>query len=117
MVEDLITHEGNTSEPGRSRARPGGQGHAGPLREGEEPEPRMNGREKSDPAIVATKPANDAGRRVERSPAEELVERRTGAEGNASHRNTHRAQNRASVTQALERVRQAASFAVIYPRW
>src|SRR5437868_3009783 len=36
----------------------------------------MHGREKSDPAIVATKPANKAGR-----PAAEPVERRAGAEG------------------------------------
>jgi len=30
---------------------------AGPHREGEEPKPMMNGPEKSDPAIVAMKPA------------------------------------------------------------
>ena len=46
----------------------------------------MNGREKSDPAIVARKPTNEAGR-----PAEEPVERRAGAEGNAAPHNTHRA--------------------------
>src|SRR4051794_36263091 len=68
----------------------------------------MNGREKSDLAIVAKKPTNDAGRRVDRSRAEEPVERRARAEGSASRQSTHRAQNRASVTQALERVRQAA---------
>ena len=33
---------------------------AGPRREGEEPKPMMNGPEKSDPAIVAMKPANKA---------------------------------------------------------
>ena len=32
----------------------------GPHREGEEPKPMMHGREKSDPAIVAVKPANKA---------------------------------------------------------
>jgi RNA-directed DNA polymerase len=63
----------------------------------------MNGHEKSDPAIVATKPTNKAGR-----PAAEPVERRAGAEGNAGRQSTHRAQDRESVTQALERVRQAA---------
>src|SRR5580765_1701183 len=63
----------------------------------------MNGREKSDPVIVAVMPPNEAGR-----PAEEAVERRAGAEGNASQHSTHRAQDRASVTQGLERVRQAA---------
>jgi RNA-directed DNA polymerase len=63
----------------------------------------MNGREKSDPAIVATKPTNEAGQ-----PAEEPVEPRAGAEGNADQQSTHRTQIRARVTQALDRVRQAA---------
>ncbi len=63
----------------------------------------MNGREKSDPAIVAWKPPNEAGR-----PAEEAVERRAGAEGNADQQNTHRTQIRARVTPALDRVREAA---------
>ncbi len=63
----------------------------------------MNGHEKSDPAIVATKPTNEAGQ-----PAEEPVERRAGAEGNADQQSTHRTQIRARVTQALDRVRQAA---------
>ena len=63
----------------------------------------MNGREKSDPAIVARKPTNEAGQ-----PAEEPVERRAGAEGNADQQSTHRTQIRARVTQALDRVRQAA---------
>ncbi len=63
----------------------------------------MNGREKSDPAIVARKPTNKAGQ-----PAEEPVERRAGAEGNADQQSTHRTQIRARVTQALDRVRQAA---------
>jgi retron-type reverse transcriptase len=63
----------------------------------------MDGYEKSDPAVVARKPTNKAGR-----PAAELVERRAGAEGNANRQSTRRAQDRESVTQALERVRQAA---------
>ena len=63
----------------------------------------MHGREKSDPAIVARKPANNAGQ-----PAAERVERRAGTEGNAGQQNTRRAQDRESVSQALERVRQAA---------
>jgi hypothetical protein len=61
----------------------------------------MHGRERSDPAIVARKPTNKA----ERSAAEP-VERRAGAEGNAGRHHTHRAQDRASVSQALDRVRQ-----------
>jgi RNA-directed DNA polymerase len=75
----------------------------GPQREGEEPSPLMHGREKSDPAIVAMNPTNNA-RRL----AAELVEPRAGAEGNASQQSMRRAQDRESVSQALERVRQVA---------
>jgi RNA-directed DNA polymerase len=63
----------------------------------------MNGREKSDSAIVATKPANNAGK-----PAAEWVEPRAGTKGNTGQSHTRRAQNRASVSQGLERIRQAA---------
>src|SRR3970282_992946 len=62
-----------------------------------------NGRETSDPAIVAMKPTNAAGR-----PTAEPVERRAGTEGNADQHSTRRAQDRASVSQALDRVQQAA---------
>jgi RNA-directed DNA polymerase len=75
----------------------------GPHREGEEPKPMMDAGEKSDSAIVATKPTNKAGR-----PAAEPVERRAGTEGNAGQQRTRRAQDRASVSQALDRIRQAA---------
>ena len=61
----------------------------------------MHEREKSDPAIVAMKPANNA----ERSAAEP-VEPRAGAEGNVGQHSTDRAQNRATLSQALERIRQ-----------
>src|SRR6266699_357485 len=61
----------------------------------------MHEREKSDPAIVAVKPTNKA----ERSAAEP-VEPRAGTKGNADQHNTCRAQNRVSVSQALERIRQ-----------
>ena len=63
----------------------------------------MKGREKSDPAIVVTKPTNKAGR-----PAAEPVERRAGTEGNAIQQSTSRTQNRNSVSKALGRVRKAA---------
>ena len=63
----------------------------------------MHGREKSDSAIIATKPTNKAGR-----PVAEPVERRAGTKGNADQQSTRRAQDRESVSQALERVRQAA---------
>src|SRR4051812_45625701 len=62
----------------------------------------MHGREKSDLAIGAAKPANNDGR-----PSAELVERRAGAEGNVLQQSTRRAQDRVSVSQALARVRQA----------
>src|SRR5712672_2015720 len=63
----------------------------------------MHEREKSDPAVVAVKPANAA----ERS-ATESVEPRAGAKGNASQLSTGRAQKRATVSQGLERIRQVA---------
>jgi RNA-directed DNA polymerase len=63
----------------------------------------MHEREKSDSAIVAKKPTNKAGRS-----AAEPVERRAGTKGNAEQQSTRRAQDRESVSQALNRVRQAA---------
>jgi RNA-directed DNA polymerase len=63
----------------------------------------MNGRGESDSAIVAGKPTN----KVERSAAEP-VEQRAEAKGNASQQSTGRAQNRATVSPALERIRQVA---------
>jgi len=63
----------------------------------------MHGLEKSDPAVVAMKPANKAGQ-----PAAEWVEPRAGTEGNTGHPRTRRTQCRCSVSQGLERVRQAA---------
>ena len=95
----------STSRAERSRRKLGDPAsgllaHApGPHREGEEPKPMMHGRGKSDSAIVAVKPANKA----ERSAAES-VEPRAGTEGNADQQSTRRAQDRVSVTQALERI-------------
>src|SRR5262245_15673479 len=63
----------------------------------------MHDPEKSDSAIVAAKPPNNAG-----PPAAEAVEPRAGAKGNADQQSTHRTQSRKCVTQALSRVRQAA---------
>ena len=56
---------------------------AGPHREDEESKPMMREREKSDPAIVARKPANKAGRS-----AAELVERRAGTKRNTGQQST-----------------------------
>jgi hypothetical protein len=86
----------------------------------------MHGPGKSDSAIVARKPTNKAGQ-----PAAEPVERRAGAEGNAGQQSTCRAQNRESVSQALERIRHVALqgmercvrhprarwLGVTHPRW
>src|SRR5271167_3323007 len=63
----------------------------------------MHGREKSDSVIVARKSPNKTGQ-----PAAEAMERRTEAKENASQQSPRRAQNRESVSQALERVRKAA---------
>jgi len=101
-----------------------GAAAAGPHREGEEPKPMMHGPEKSDPAIVAMKPANKAegppaARPAEEKHAAELGERRVGTKGNADQQSMRRTQRRASVSQALERIRQVASdrSAVTHPRW
>ena len=63
----------------------------------------MHDPEKSHSAVVAVKPPNKVG-----SPAAEAVEPRAGTKGNADQQSTHRTQTRTRVTQALNRVRQAA---------
>jgi len=59
--------------------------------------------EKSDSVVVAAMPVNKAARA-----AAEPEEPRTGTKGNVGQQSTRRAQDRESVSQALERVRQAA---------
>src|SRR5207237_968859 len=99
------------------RCRVGAE-YDGPHREDEESKPMMHGHEKSDLAIVAEKPANKAKKSTAEASAGEVaaepVERRAGTKGNAGQQSTCRAQNRISVSQALERIRQ---FAVTHPRW
>ena len=63
----------------------------------------MHGDEKSGSAIVAVKPANAAN-----GTAAEPVEPRAGAEGNAGEPSMRRTQSRVSVSQGLDRIRQAA---------
>jgi RNA-directed DNA polymerase len=63
----------------------------------------MHGGEKSDLAIVAVKSANEPGQ-----PEEERTEPRAGAKENAARQRTRRAQERASVSQRLDRIRKAA---------
>src|SRR3954466_2745128 len=65
----------------------------------------MHGREKSDSVIVAEKSSNKTG-----CPVAEAMERRTEAKENAVQQRTRRAQNRESVSQMLERVREAAKL-------
>ena len=73
----------------------------------------MHGHEKSDPEIVAIR-TDATGMRREKPTnkavptAAELVERRAGTKGNAGQQSTLRAQDRAGVSQALDRIRQAA---------
>jgi len=63
----------------------------------------MHDPEKSDSAIVAEKSTNKAGQ-----PAAEPMEPRAEAKGNADQQRTRRAQDRESVSQALDRIRQVA---------
>ena len=63
----------------------------------------MHGHGKSDSAIVAVKPTNKA-----EPSATEPVEPRAGTKGNADQQSTYRAQSRARVSQALERIRRVA---------
>src|SRR5438445_13782831 len=79
----------------------------------------MHGHEKSDPAIVAVKPANKAKKSTAEASAGKVAaepgERRTGTKGNADRQSTHWTQRQARVSQALERIRHV--FAVTHPRW
>ena len=63
----------------------------------------MHGPEKSDSVVVAVMPTNNAERSVAES-----AEPRTGTKGNAGQQSTRRAQDRESVSQALDRVRETA---------
>jgi group II intron reverse transcriptase/maturase len=63
----------------------------------------MHGAEKSDPAVRARKPANNAAQA-----AAEWAEQRAGTKGNVEQPRTQRTQRRASVSQGLDRVRDAA---------
>ena len=72
----------------------------------------MHEREKSDPAIRAGKPTNkaEANHAVHGvADAAEPVEQWSGTKGTAGEQSTHRTQCRERVSQALARVRKAAS--------
>jgi len=64
----------------------------------------MHEPEKSDSVVVAVKSAN----KTEQSVAEPM-EPRTGSKGNANQQSTRRAQDRESVSQALERSNTATA--------
>src|SRR5260370_23940001 len=66
----------------------------------------MYDHEKSDSAIVAVKPTNKAGHRLR-----SWWSQGRGPRGNVSQQSTGRAQYRGTVSQALERRRQAARVA------
>jgi hypothetical protein len=68
------------------------------------PKPMMHGREKSDPAIVAVKPANKGGQ-----PSAESMEPRVGAKGNAIEHGMRRTPGWESMSHGLDRVRQATT--------
>jgi RNA-directed DNA polymerase len=76
----------------------------------------MHGPQKSDPRIVAEKLSNKPGQL-----GAETVERRQGAEGNTVKPSMCRTLCRASMSQGLDRVREAAwpdaRFAANHPRW
>ena len=83
---------------------------SGPRREDEESKPMKNEQEKSDPSIVAKRPANKphiAEVDLWGSGAES-AEPREGTEGNTGEQRTCRTPSRESVSQGLERVREAA---------
>ncbi len=61
----------------------------------------MHDGKKSDPAIIAKKPANEAVQAVE-----ELVEPRAGTDGNPGDRHTDQTLSWAPVSQSIERIRQ-----------
>src|SRR5262245_17181904 len=73
----------------------------------------MHGHEKSDPAIVAVKPANEAEQPAAEQSAAELtaaepVEPRAGTKGNAGQQTMPWAQSQTSMPHALERIRKVA---------
>src|SRR5262245_46014935 len=102
-VGEHITGRRIASGTGRSRVWPSTDEAGGPHREGGEPKPMMHGGGKSDEAVVALKPANEA----EQSAAEP-VERRAEAKGNASQQSPGRMASRGAVAPVLERIRQTA---------
>src|SRR6516225_726988 len=68
----------------------------------------MHGHEKSDPAIVAMKPANKVEQLAAKQSAAEPGEPRVGTKGNACQQTMPWAQSQTSMPHALERIRKVA---------
>ena len=85
--------------PGRSACRP--TVVVGPQRKGGIRNRTMHGMQKSDTGVVAMKLANKGA-----DPPAEPMERRTVPEGNSEGQSTRQAQDWASVSQAVDRIRQ-----------
>ena len=91
-----------SSGPGRSSFCPGSRTGAAAGRR--IPYPMMHGMKKSDEAIVPVKAANKGAQTPAESP-----EGRASTKGNLRDQSTHRTQGRDGVSQAVERIRQAAT--------
>ena len=91
-----------SSGPGRSSFCPGSRTGAAEGRR--IPYPMVHGMKKSDEAGVPMKAANKGAK----APAE-LPEGRASTKGNSQDQSTYRTQGRGSVSQAVERIRQAAT--------
>lgn len=93
------------SREGRDEALAGAPAGWGPRRESQGSKASMNERWKSDGSVVPGKsPNKESGA----PPSAEEREGRDSAKGNPSQPIRHRTQSRASLQQALTRVRQAA---------
>ena len=105
VSENPCTYVRPSSGPGRSSFCPGSRTGAAAGRR--IPYPMMHGMKKSDEAIVPVKAANKGAQTPAESP-----EGRASTKGNLRDQSTHRTQGRDGVSQAVERIRQAATRAV-----
>ena len=102
VSENPCTFVRPSSGPGRSSFCPGSRTGAAAGRR--IPYPMMYGMKKSDEAIVPVKAANKGAPTPAESP-----EGRASTKGNLRDQSTHRTQGRDGVSQAVERIRQAAT--------
>ena len=102
VSENPCTFVRPSSGPGRSSFCPGSRTGAAEGRR--IPYPMVHGMKKSDEAGVPMKAANKGAK----APAE-LPEGRASTKGNSQDQSTYRTQGRGSVSQAVERIRQAAT--------